>query len=137
MVNASVAGDGKDKQEERSLIHACHCRDVNCRHGSCHEMKRKLQHSRVCLKRQSASCPACKQLTELCRYHAKRCSDTACEVPFCLNNRQNLQGQQRSQSLSADNPMDILSAADCGGDAPGTVPESGGVSSVHQHMEMS
>ncbi|VDM37416.1 unnamed protein product [Toxocara canis] len=135
-VSALVEVGGEDKQDAgnsrnesiqrciQSLVHACQCRDANCRRLSCHKMKRVVQHTKVCKKRQNANCPVCKQLIALCCYHAKHCNGTACQVPFCLNIRQKLQEQRRSQNRRADmmmrRRMDMLSAG--GGAAPGAPP---------------
>uniref|UniRef100_A0A9J2PJZ0 histone acetyltransferase n=1 Tax=Ascaris lumbricoides TaxID=6252 RepID=A0A9J2PJZ0_ASCLU len=135
-VSALVEVGGEDKQDAgnsrnesiqrciQSLVHACQCRDANCRRLSCHKMKRVVQHTKVCKKRQNANCPVCKQLIALCCYHAKHCNGTACQVPFCLNIRQKLQEQRRSQNRRADmmmrRRMDMLSAG--GAAAPGTAP---------------
>ncbi|CAI4232287.1 unnamed protein product [Auanema sp. JU1783] len=89
----------------QSLVHACQCRDANCRRMSCHKMKRVVQHTKMCKKRVSASCPVCKQLIALCCYHAKHCSRDSCSVPFCMNIRQKLAEQKRSISRRADMMM--------------------------------
>lgn len=129
-VSALVEVSGEDKQDAgnsrnesiqrciQSLVHACQCRDANCRRMSCHKMKRVVQHTKVCKKRQNANCPVCKQLIALCCYHAKHCNGTACQVPFCLNIRQKLQEQRRSQSRRADmmmrRRMDMLTSGGTG-----------------------
>ncbi|KAK6047839.1 TAZ zinc finger [Cooperia oncophora] len=79
-----------------SLVHACQCRDANCRRVSCHKMKRVVQHTKMCKKRVNASCPVCKQLIKLCCYHAKHCSRDSCSVPFCTPIRQKIAEQKRS-----------------------------------------
>ncbi|TKR68279.1 hypothetical protein L596_024280 [Steinernema carpocapsae] len=90
-----------------SLVHACQCRDANCRRISCHKMKRVVSHTRGCRKRQQSNsiCPVCKQLIALCCYHAKHCNLESCPVPFCFNIRQKLQEQKRSQNRRADMMM--------------------------------
>ncbi|KIH42555.1 TAZ zinc finger, partial [Ancylostoma duodenale] len=88
-----------------SLVHACQCRDANCRRVSCHKMKRVVQHTKMCKKRVNASCPVCKQLIALCCYHAKHCSRDSCSVPFCMNIRQKLAEQKRSIARRADMMM--------------------------------
>lgn len=57
----------------QSLIHACQCRDANCRNASCHRMKRVVQHTKACKMKVNGHCPICKQLIALCFYHAKHC----------------------------------------------------------------
>ena len=64
----------------QSLVHACQCKDANCRRLSCHKMKRVVQHTRACKKRQTTNCPVCKQLIALCCYHAKHCNGAQCQV---------------------------------------------------------
>lgn len=65
-----------------SLVHACTCRDANCRRGTCHKMKKVIMHTRQCKRRQvaGANCAVCKQLIALCCYHAKHCTLTKCQV---------------------------------------------------------
>ena len=55
-----------------SLVHACKCKDANCRKVTCHKMKKVVQHARMCKKRQlTNACPVCKQLIALCCYHGE------------------------------------------------------------------
>lgn len=68
----------------QSLVHACQCRDANCRRLSCHKMKRVVQHTKTCKKRQQANCPVCKQLIALCCYHAKHCNGAQCQVSLVV-----------------------------------------------------
>ncbi|CAI2348116.1 unnamed protein product [Caenorhabditis sp. 36 PRJEB53466] len=88
-----------------SLVHACQCRDANCRRMSCHKMKRVVQHTKLCKKRINGTCPVCKQLIALCCYHAKHCTRDSCSVPFCMNIRQKLAEQKRSHQRRADMMM--------------------------------
>ena len=55
----------------QSLVHACQCRDANCRLPSCHKMKRVVSHTKQCKRKTNGGCPICKQLIALCCYHAK------------------------------------------------------------------
>ena len=57
----------------QSLVHACQCRDANCRLPSCHKMKRVVSHTKQCKRKTNGGCPICKQLIALCCYHAKLC----------------------------------------------------------------
>lgn len=57
----------------QSLVHACQCRDANCRLPSCQKMKRVVQHTKMCKRKTNGGCPICKQLIALCCYHAKHC----------------------------------------------------------------
>ncbi|KAL3081271.1 hypothetical protein niasHS_012375 [Heterodera schachtii] len=90
-----------------SLVHACICRDANCRRGTCHKMKKVIQHTKHCKRRQTvgSNCAVCKQLIALCCYHAKHCTQAKCQVPFCLQIRQKLQEQKRSQNRQAERMM--------------------------------
>ncbi|XP_003376358.1 putative bromodomain protein [Trichinella spiralis] len=89
----------------QSLVHACQCRDANCRRLSCHKMKRVVQHTKVCKKRQVGHCPVCKQLVALCCFHARTCSEPNCSVPFCQNIRQKLNEQQLQLRKRAQREM--------------------------------
>ncbi|KAL8591058.1 hypothetical protein ACOMHN_037291 [Nucella lapillus] len=67
----------------QSLVHACQCRDANCRLQSCQKMKRVTQHTRGCKRKNNGGCPICKQYIALCCYHAKHCNENKCVVPYC------------------------------------------------------
>lgn len=90
----------------QSLVHACQCRDANCRLPSCHKMKRVVTHAKTCKRKGGAvpggsggspGCPICKQLIALCCYHAKHCNEAKCTVPYCVNIKQKLKQQQMQQ----------------------------------------
>lgn len=82
-----------------SLVHACQCRDANCRLPSCQKMKRVVSHTRQCKRKSNGGCPICKQLIALCCYHAKVCQEAKCPVHFCQNIKQKLRQQQLQQRL--------------------------------------
>ncbi|XP_044749866.1 CREB-binding protein isoform X2 [Coccinella septempunctata] len=82
-----------------SLVHACQCRDANCRLTSCLKMKRVVTHTKMCKRKTNGGCPICKQLIALCCYHAKHCTETKCPVPFCSNIKHKLKQQQLQQRL--------------------------------------
>lgn len=89
----------------QSLVHACQCRDANCRLPSCHKMKCVVKHAKSCKRKtpqtnqsqSSANCPICKQLIALCCYHAKHCNEAKCTVPYCVNIKAKLKQQQMQQ----------------------------------------
>uniref|UniRef100_A0A182T8Y6 histone acetyltransferase n=1 Tax=Anopheles maculatus TaxID=74869 RepID=A0A182T8Y6_9DIPT len=83
----------------QSLVHACQCRDANCRLPSCQKMKRVVQHTKHCKRKTHGGCPICKQLIALCCYHAKHCQEAKCLVPFCPNIKHKLKQQQLQQRL--------------------------------------
>ena len=83
----------------QSLVHACQCRDANCRQPSCQKMKRVVAHTKTCKRKTNGGCPICKQLIALCCYHAKHCQEAKCPVPFCLNIKQKLRQQQLQHRL--------------------------------------
>lgn len=82
----------------QALVHACQCRDANCRLQSCQKMKRIVLHTKSC-KRKNNGCSACRQLFGLCCHHAKACQEARCLVPFCGSIRQKLQQKQLQQRL--------------------------------------
>ncbi|KAL0268194.1 UNVERIFIED_CONTAM: hypothetical protein PYX00_010225 [Menopon gallinae] len=103
-----VEGQKANPQEARklsiqrcihSLVHACQCRDANCRLPSCQKMKRVTQHTKICKRKTNGGCPICKQLIALCCYHAKHCPEQKCPVPFCLNIKHKLKQQQLQHRL--------------------------------------
>ena len=82
-----------------SLLHACQCRDANCRLPSCTKMKRIVQHTKSCKRKTNGGCAICKQLIALCCYHAKYCQEAKCPVPFCPSIKGRLKQQQMQQRL--------------------------------------
>lgn len=80
-------------------MHACQCRDANCRLPSCQKMKRVVMHTKNCKRKTNGGCPICKQLIALCCYHAKHCQETKCLVPFCSNIKHKIKQQQLQQRL--------------------------------------
>jgi len=83
----------------QSLVHACHCRDANCRLITCQKMKRLIQHSNACRRKNTGGCPVCKQLIALCCYHAKTCDMPKCPVPYCCAIKEKLERQKAEQRL--------------------------------------
>jgi len=83
----------------QSLVHACHCRDANCRLITCQKMKRLIQHSNACRRKNTGVCPVCKQLIALCCYHAKTCDMPKCPVPYCCAIKEKLERQRAEQRL--------------------------------------
>ena len=86
----------------QSLLHACQCRDANCRRPSCLKMKRVVMHAKSCKRKNnsgasSSPCPICKQLIALCCYHAKHCQESKCVVPYCGNIKHKIKQQQLQQ----------------------------------------
>jgi len=102
----------------QSLVHACQCRDANCRLASCQKMKRVMAHTRCCRRKTNGGCPVCKQLIALCCYHAKHCIETKCPVPFCITIKQKLQQQQMQQRMAQSYLMQRRMAAMRGGTVP-------------------
>ena len=78
----------------QSLVHACQCRDANCRVPSCQKLKRVVSHTKRCRKKTNGVCPICKQLIALCLYHAKGCTENKCQVPFCSQIKHKLRQHQ-------------------------------------------
>uniref|UniRef100_A0A8D8R2Z9 histone acetyltransferase n=1 Tax=Cacopsylla melanoneura TaxID=428564 RepID=A0A8D8R2Z9_9HEMI len=83
----------------QSLTHAFNCRNANCQLPSCHKMKRVLQHSKICKRKEKGVCPICKQLQALCCYHAKYCHNSKCDVPFCATIKRKMEQHKREQRL--------------------------------------
>ncbi|XP_037871053.1 histone lysine acetyltransferase CREBBP isoform X3 [Bombyx mori] len=83
----------------QSLVHACQCRDANCRLPSCQKMKRVVTHTKICKRKTKGDCPICKQLIALCCYHAKHCTESKCSVPFCSSIKQKLKQQKVQQRV--------------------------------------
>lgn len=70
------------------LKHAMQCKNANCEKKSCAKMKRLSIHIKKCRKENHTetsieSCQLCKQFIALCCYHAKRCDQQSCSIPYC------------------------------------------------------
>ncbi|KAH7721808.1 TAZ zinc finger family protein [Aphelenchoides avenae] len=111
------ANNSRDESAQRciqSLVHACQCRDANCRRPTCHKMKKVVHHVKLCKKRQQADCPVCKQAIALSCYHSKRCNLAQCPVPFCSNIRQKLNEQMQERLLDLLREKCEAARASCG-----------------------
>ncbi|KAK4471695.1 hypothetical protein MN116_005099 [Schistosoma mekongi] len=100
----SGAGTAPDRRSSiegciRSLLHACQCRDANCRMQTCAQMKRVLCHTRNCTKKATNSCLLCRQLLSLLWHHARCCEESKCPVPFCSNIKYRVKQKQLQQRL--------------------------------------
>jgi len=104
-VNAQEARRRSIQTCLQSLIHACHCRDANCRLITCQKMKRLIQHSNACRRKNAGGCPVCKQLIALCCYHAKTCDMPKCPVPYCCPIKEKLERQRAEQRLKQSQLM--------------------------------
>ena len=86
--------DGNNVREERlklsiercteSLVHACHCNEASCSLPSCKKMKKVVLHTTFCKRKKKGKCRLCNQLLALSCFHAKKCRDRMCLVPYCL-----------------------------------------------------
>lgn len=79
----------------QSLVHATHCREINCQHLSCAKMKRVVEHTKTCKRKTGGGCRICQELIRLCCYHAKHCLERECVVPFCRHIKRRLQLRQQ------------------------------------------
>ncbi|KAK7096701.1 hypothetical protein V1264_003775 [Littorina saxatilis] len=78
----------------QSLVHACQCKDPDCHLHPCQKMKKVVRHTRGCRRKTNGGCPVCKNLIALCCYHAKRCNENGCGVPFCRQLKVKLEQQR-------------------------------------------
>ncbi|SPP88986.1 blast:Histone acetyltransferase p300 [Drosophila guanche] len=90
-----------DRRRANSLVHACLCRDANCRLPFYQKMKRVVLNTKNCKRKTNGGCPICKQLIALCCYHAKHCQEQKGPVSFCPNikHKQHLQQKLQQQQL--------------------------------------
>ena len=79
----------------QSLVHATHCREINCQHLTCAKMKRVFEHTKTCQQKARGGCHICCGLIHLCCYHAKRCLERECVLPYCRHIKLKLRQQQR------------------------------------------
>jgi len=64
------------------------CKKSDCDKKSCAKMKKLSIHIKRCRKENHTetsieSCQLCKQFIALCCYHAKRCDQQSCSIPYC------------------------------------------------------
>ena len=81
----------------QSLVHATYCREINCQLTSCAKMKRVVEHTKTCKRKTGGGCRFCQEFIHLCCYHAKRCMERPCVVPFCRHIKLKLKQQQTRQ----------------------------------------
>lgn len=64
------------------MVHSCQCKEVLCDRDTCAKMKKVIQHTMNCKKRQmkDEKCLVCKQMITLCYYHSKQCNLYQCPV---------------------------------------------------------
>lgn len=61
LLNEEKSSDSANSRNEsfkrciQSLVHAVSCRDANCRRATCSKMKRVVQHTKLCKRRQTVS----------------------------------------------------------------------------------
>ena len=84
----------------RSLAHATHCREPTCQLASCAKMKRVVEHTKTCRRKTGGGCRICQELIHLCCYHAKRCLERECVVPFCRHSKLKLRLHQTQQRFA-------------------------------------
>ena len=85
----------------QSLVHATHCREINCQHLSCAKMKRVVEHTKTCKRKTGGGCRICQEFIDLCCYHAKQCQERECVVPFCRHIKTKLRQQQTQQRFTS------------------------------------
>ena len=102
--NAQEARSVSINSYMQSFVHACHCRDANCRLNVCQKFKRFLQHLQSC-KGQHSKCRVCKQLLLLCWSHAKQCKESKCPVPYCLSLKQKIEEQKAEAQFKSNQLM--------------------------------
>ena len=87
-----------------SLIHALSCREgASCTAAGCLKMKKVVEHTKHCQRKNIRGCPICTQLLSLCFYHSKLCRQTVCHVPFCRIMKRKLQAVNESQAQQQSN----------------------------------
>ncbi|KAJ7357664.1 hypothetical protein OS493_023795 [Desmophyllum pertusum] len=86
------------------LVHATHCRGINCTQCSCAKMKRVVEHTKTCKRKTGGGCRICQELIKLCCYHAKHCLERECFVPFCRHIKLKLRQQQTQQRFTHTPP---------------------------------
>eukprot|EP00731_Ephydatia_muelleri_P030521 Em0022g35a len=87
------------------LLHACQCKDAQCKLPGCVKIKRILKHTRDCKLRQLGNCTVCKQFLVLCYTHAKSCNEQSCPVPICARIKVNLREQRLQKRMRQERFM--------------------------------
>lgn len=120
----------------RALVHACQCKDANCRIITCMQMKRVLGHARHCPKRTNGTCQLCRQLLSICCFHAKSCVDDLCQVPLCPQLKDRFKQQQiqkrRQQNKSLQRRTNLTRGATA---IEGSLPGASVSSTAHQTQQ--
>ncbi|RWS22835.1 uncharacterized protein B4U80_03585 [Leptotrombidium deliense] len=79
------------------LNHTQHCSKDKCRSPACLRMRRVIEHSQQCRRKegQTEPCPVCKQLVALITFHSRSCDYERCSIPYCTRIKEKL-AQNRS-----------------------------------------
>ncbi|XP_067948287.1 histone lysine acetyltransferase CREBBP-like isoform X2 [Watersipora subatra] len=124
----------------QQFVHACQCRDANCRQASCQKMKKVVQHFRSCKKLRSG-CLLCKLLVGFCCLHAKSCSEGTCLVPLCSKIKQRIKQQtarkEQELMLRRQMPAMITRSQTPASSTPLSAPAAGSSSLQHSKSQSS
>ncbi|CAH3039153.1 unnamed protein product [Porites lobata] len=63
-------------------------------------MKRVVEHTKTCRQKTGGGCRICQGLIPPCCYHAKRCLERKCVVPFCRHIKLKLEQPQVRQRFA-------------------------------------
>lgn len=63
------------------IVHAASCMDATCQKGDCLKFKCMIKHFQLCPEKKT--CDYCKVTANMYRWHASRCKDCNCKVPWC------------------------------------------------------
>lgn len=89
----------------KNLLHACVCREEQCKHPNCTKMKSIVDHSKICRRKTTGECSTCKPLLALCYYHAKQCNEVWCQIPNCQRFKDRFAQQRRIQREKQEETM--------------------------------
>lgn len=77
----TVVAENFEKAHLPWIIHAANCPDVTCQKGDCLKFKCMFTHFKLCPNKKT--CDYCQVTANMYRWHASKCIDCNCKVPWC------------------------------------------------------
>uniref|UniRef100_A0A7C9DZ41 histone acetyltransferase n=1 Tax=Opuntia streptacantha TaxID=393608 RepID=A0A7C9DZ41_OPUST len=92
------------------VLHASHCQTTSrlCSYPNCTLIRRLFSHAHACKVRVAGGCHHCRKTWFILMMHSRRCKDSDCSVPRCLDLKKyadRLELQFRTRR--SNNPPDV------------------------------
>lgn len=92
------------------ILHASHCQTTNhlCSYPNCTLIRRLFSHAHACKIRVAGGCCHCRKTWFILMMHSRRCKDSDCNVPRCLDLKKYAERiELQSRTQRSKNPPDV------------------------------